>query len=126
MDYGTDLRLDDERDVIFTPDGDAELQDGVRLVAQDVREELSIVFGSVEWDRATGSYLTDNLNAATDPDSMVMGELERIALKDPRVDASSVSVKRLGEGRYSLFFRAVGSIDPVQLLFDLEDLLGGE
>ena len=124
MDYGKDMKLDENRDVIFTPDGDVELQDGPRLVAQDVREELSIAFASVEWDRKAGSHLLESLNS-TSADDVVMAELERVAIKDPRVDASSVNVRKEQDGRFALMFSVVGSLEDVLLLFDLEELFPG-
>ena len=124
MDYGKDIYLDDNRDVVFTPDGDVELQDGPRLVAQDVREELSIAFASVEWDRKAGSHLLESLNS-TSADDVVMAELERVAIKDPRVDASSVKAVKRQDGRFALSFTVVGSLDEMLLLFDLDDLFSG-
>lgn len=124
MDYGKDMKLNENRDVIFTPDGDVELQDGPRLVAQDVREELSIAFASVEWDRSAGSHLLESLNS-TSADDVVMAEIERVALRDPRVDASSVVVEKKQDGRFALTFVVMGSLEEVLLLFDLDDLLGG-
>lgn len=124
MDYGKDMKLNENRDVIFTPDGDVELQDGPRLVAQDVREELSIAFASVEWDRSAGSHLLESLNS-TSADDVVMAEIERVALRDPRVDASSVVVEKKQDGRFALTFVVMGSLEEVLLLFDLDDFLGG-
>lgn len=124
MDYGKDMKLDDNRDVVFTPDGDVLLQDGPRLVAQDVREELSIAFASVEWDRSAGSHLLESLNS-TSADDVVIAELERVAIKDPRVDASSVKASKRQDGRFALSFAVVGSLDEMLLLFDLDDLFPG-
>lgn len=124
VDYGKDMKLDENRDVIFTPNGDVELQDGPRLVAQDIREELSIAFASVEWDRKAGSHLLETLNS-TSADDVVVAELERVAIKDPRVDASSVKVRKEQDGRFALMFSVVGSLEDVLLLFDLEELFPG-
>lgn len=124
MDYGKDMKLDENRDVIFTPDGDVELQDGPRLVAQDVREELSIAFASVEWDRAAGSHLLDTLNS-TSADDVVIAEIERVAIKDPRVDASTVKAEKRADGRFSLSFSVVGSLETALLLFDLKEMFAG-
>ncbi len=125
MEYGSDMRLDDKRDIIFTPDGDVEVQDGARLVAQDVVEELSIAFGSVEWDRTAGSHLLSLLNTAEDASSFVVNELERIALKDVRVDAATVLAEQMEDGRFRLSFRVVGELETETLLFDMKDLMGG-
>ena len=124
MDYGKDMKLDENRDVIFTPDGDVELQDGPRLVAQDVREELSIAFASVEWDRQAGSHLLDTLNS-TSADDVVIAEIERVAIKDPRVDASTVKAEKSAAGRFSLSFSVVGSLETALLLFDLKEMFAG-
>ena len=124
MDYGKDMKLDENRDVIFTPDGDVELQDGPRLVAQDVREELSIAFASVEWDRQAGSHLLDTLNS-TSADDVVIAEIERVAIKDPRVDASTVKAEKRTDGRFSLSFSIVGSLETALLLFDLQEMFAG-
>lgn len=124
MDYGKDMKLDENRDVIFTPDGDVELQDGPRLVAQDVREELSIAFASVEWDRQAGSHLLDTLNS-TSADDVVIAEIERVAIKDPRVDASTVKAEKRADGRFSLSFSVVGSLETALLLFDLKEMFAG-
>lgn len=124
MDYGKDMKLDENRDVIFTPDGDVELQDGPRLVAQDVREELSIAFASVEWDRQAGSHLLDTLNSIS-ADDVVIAEIERVAIKDPRVDASTVKAEKRADGRFSLSFSIVGSLETALLLFDLQEMFAG-
>lgn len=125
MDYGTDLYLDENRDVVFTTDGDVQLASGARLVAQDIREALSIHVGAVTWDKEAGSTLLDQLNSELDVDLTVCNELERVALADPRVDASTVVATRLENGTFRLAFAVIGELDEVQLLFDLEDLMGG-
>lgn len=125
MDYGTDAYLDENRDVRFTPDGDLQLQSGPALVAQDVREALSIHVGSVAWDKEAGSYMLDQLNSEQDADLTVCNELERVALDDPRVDASTVTAERLESGTFSLSFVVIGELEASVLLFDLKDLLGG-
>ncbi|MBP5163197.1 MAG: hypothetical protein ILP16_09525 [Spirochaetales bacterium] len=125
MDFGEDVRLDDDRDIIFTAAGDVETVSGAALVAQDVREEISIYLGSVFYDRSAGSTIIDHLNATEDPDILVMNELERVALRDKRVDASSVGTNKTGRDRYMLSFRVVGYLEPQQLLFDLAEILGG-
>lgn len=125
MNYGKDIYLDNNRDVVFTPDGDVLLQSGPALVAQDVREELSIAFSSVEWNRKAGSHLIENLNGIS-VDEEIISELERVAIKDPRVDASTVSASKRNDGRFSLSFAVVDSLERVLLLFDLKDLLGCE
>ena len=124
MDYGKDIYLDDDMDVVFTADGDVLLQEGAALVAQDVREELSIAFSSVEWDRKAGSHLIECLNSIS-ADEEIVSELERVALRDPRVDASTVDATKMTDGRFSLDFSVVGTLDKVHLLFDLKEIMGG-
>lgn len=125
MDFGTDVRLDDDRDIVFTPSGDVETVSGAALVAQDLREELSLYVGSVFYDRSAGSTILDHINSTEDPDLLIMNELERVALRDKRIDASSVSTEKTGNAQYMLNFRVVGYADPQQLLFDLAEILGG-
>lgn len=122
MDYGTDLYLDENRDVFTDPAGDLKLQSGAALVAQDIREELSVPFGSVAWDPEAGSHLLDMLNSVDDEEMSIRAELERVALKDPRVDASTVKAEWLGGSRFKLGFTVLGEISPLQLLFDLDTL----
>ncbi len=124
MDYGQDFKLDSNRDIIFTPDGDIEITGSAALVAQDIREELSIAFGSVEWDRNAGSNLIYCLNSNTKNDSYILSELERVALKDPRVNAATVESEKLDSGKFKLSFSVLNQIDVQELLFDLEDLFG--
>lgn len=124
MDYGKDIYLDDDMDVVFTADGDVLLQEGAALVAQDVREELSIAFSSVEWDRNAGSHLIECLNSIS-ADEEIVSELERVALRDPRVDASTVDATKMTDGRFRLDFSVVGTLDKVHLLFDLKEIMGG-
>lgn len=122
MDYGTDLYLDENRDVVIDPAGDLKLQSEAALVAQDIREELSIPFGSVSWDPKAGSHLLDMLNSVDDEEMTIRAELERVALKDPRVDASTVKAEWLSGNRFRLDFTVLGSVEPVKLLFDLDTL----
>ncbi len=123
MDYGTDLYLDENRDVVIDPAGDLKLQTGAALVAQDVREELSIPHGSVAWDPEAGSHLLDMLNSVDDEEMTIRAELERVALKDPRIDASTVKAVWLGGTSFRLDFTVLGAVESVKLLFDLDSLL---
>lgn len=123
--YGMDFRLDENRDIVFTVSGDAEVVGGPALVAQDIREELSIALGSVEWDVQAGSDLAGALNSAQKQDDWIMSELGRCALKDGRVDAASVQTKKLAYGRFELSFRVLGVMRRNVLLFDLEGIYGG-
>lgn len=121
MDYGSDLRLDSARDLIPDPAGGLVDLSGPELVAQDLAEELSIPRGSLPWDREAGSDLLFWLNDRSPRDYEVEGELRRVALRDPRVDAATVTAARDGAG-YALHFRAVGSPAEQTLRFDLSDL----
>jgi hypothetical protein len=117
MDYGTDFLLVDD-DIVFTPDGDVEIVSGPRTIAQDIDQELKIVKKRLMWDEEAGSsmplFLNDTVN-----DSAIIGELERVAIADPRVDPVSVSAKRRDEKKYRLEFRPVGATTPETLDFDL-------
>ncbi|MGD1819379.1 MAG: hypothetical protein ACPKOI_05810 [Pleomorphochaeta sp.] len=125
MDFGKDIYLDENRDVVFTPSGDVQLIEGAQLVAQDIRENLSIVLGSVYWDTSAGSNLIQALNSSEDLDLTVVNEIERIALEDKRVLASSVDTEILEKGKYKLSFQVVDTIESGELYFDLKELLNG-
>ncbi len=125
MDFGKDIYLDENRDVVFTPSGDVQLIEGAQLVAQDIRENLSIVLGSVYWDTSAGSNLIQALNSSEDLDLTVVNEIERIALEDKRVLASSVDTEILEKGKYKLSFHVVDTIESGELYFDLKELLNG-
>lgn len=125
MDFGKDIYLDENRDVVFTPSGDVQLIEGAQLVAQDIRENLSIVLGSVYWDTSAGSNLIQALNSSEDLDLTVVNEIERIALEDKRVLASSVDTEILEKGKYKLNFQVVDTIENGELYFDLKELLNG-
>ena len=119
--FGADVRLDGSRDAVAAASGDLEQISGPALVAQDVAEELAIPRGSLPWDRTAGSDLLLWLNDRSPRDYEVEGELRRVALRDPRVDAATVSASRDGGG-YLLRFRALGSVAEQVLRFDLPDL----
>ena len=125
MDFGKDIYLDENRDVVFTPSGDVQLVEGAKLVAQDIRENLSIVLGSVYWDTSAGSNLIQALNSSEDLDLTIVNEIERIALEDKRVLASSVDCEILEKGKYKLSFQVVDTIESGELYFDLKELLNG-
>ena len=124
MDYGSDIALNHERDLIFTPAGDVETTTGATLIAQDIAEEASIPRSSVLWDNDAGSDMFDFINDPHASDEAIIAELERLALKDPRVDAATVRAHRLADGRFELRFHAIGVVTPEALLFDLDDLFG--
>lgn len=126
MKYGSDVLLDDNRDLVFLPAGEVATVQGASLIAQDIAEEASIPRGSVFWDRSAGSILYSFLNDHEASDEAVIQELERLALKDPRVDASSVNAERRPDGTYKLNFRPLVATTDEALLFDLTDMFGGD
>lgn len=114
METGKDFCLDETGDIIFT-DGDLRVIASPELVLQDIREELGIPLGSVEWDRAAGSEMTLYLNDTDTGDMTITAELERVALADPRIDAETISAETTGTGRYRLSFQLLGSEDQNNL-----------
>jgi hypothetical protein len=50
MDYGTDFLLVDDA-IVFTLDGDVELEAGPACVAQDITQRLNITAGVLPWDK---------------------------------------------------------------------------
>lgn len=125
MNYGTDIKLGEDRDLLFVQAGDVETVSGGALIAQDISEEASIPRGSVKWDPEAGSNLYNFLNDPTASEEGIIQELERLALKDPRVDASSVRGSRLEDGRFQLVFRPLSAVTQEALKFDLADLFSG-
>lgn len=121
MDYGSDIRLDDDRDIAIDGD-DLAVIDGPALVAQDVREEIDTPLGSLFWDRSAGSHLRKWLLAASASPPGVTEELERVALRDPRVDAETVHAEQRPDGSYRLRFRVLGHVPEQVLRFDLQEL----
>lgn len=123
VNYGADIKLGDDRDLHFTQNGDVQTISGAALIAQDIREELSVARGSLAWDTEAGSDMYSFLNDPTASEAAIIGELERLALKDPRVDASSVRGFRDDDGRFELIFRPLSTVSHESLKFDLSDLL---
>jgi hypothetical protein len=117
-DYGTDLLLVDD-DMVFTADGDVELVSGPRCIAQDIDQELKIVKERLVWDKEAGSSMPLFLNDSAVDDSAVLAELERVAIKDARVDPVSVKAEKAGGGKYRLRFTPLSAIKPETLDFDL-------
>lgn len=126
MNYGSDFKLDKDGDIIFTANEDISIEDTVRLIAQDLKEEASIPYGSVSWDKTAGSYFFKMLNNADFENDDVTSELERLALKDPRIDASTVAATIGTNGKFKLVYRPLGYIKEEHLLFDLNNLFLGE
>ena len=123
MNYGSDFYLDEEGDIVFRADGDIQIEDKERLIVQDLREEASILYGSVPWDKEAGSHFIEMLNDAGFQDDDAIGELERLALKDPRIDASSVLAFKDSGGRFQLRFTPLGNLPEKTLYFDLDKIL---
>ena len=119
MNYGSDLLLNTEGDMDITADGGLHTVSGARLIAQDIREELATPLGSLPWAPNAGSSVANARNAADIADDDIIHELERLALKDPRVDAASVRANRIAEGRFRLLFAPLGSLDAERLDFDI-------
>jgi hypothetical protein len=118
MDYGIDFKLADD-DIVFTPDGDAEIISGPPCVAQDIDQTLKITPGRLPWDKEAGSTMILMLNDSGSDHNSVINELERVANDDPRVDPTFVSAKRRGEKTYRLEFKPISAITPEVLDYDL-------
>jgi len=118
VDYGTDFKLVDD-DIVFTPDGDAELISGPACVAQDIDQTLKTSIGRLFWDKEEGSTMMLMLNdSASDPNA-VLAELERVAIKDQRVNPTSVNPYRRDLKTYRLEFMPVKSVTTQTLEYDL-------
>jgi len=119
-DYGTDFKLVDD-DIVFTPDGDVEVVSGPACVAQDIDQELKITPGRLPWDEEAGSTMTLMLNDAGIDADAVISELERVAVKDQRVDPLSVGAVRKTDKRFRLEFRPIDAVSPQTLEYDLKE-----
>jgi hypothetical protein len=118
MDYGTDFKLVND-DIVFTPDGDVELVSGPACVAQDIDQTLKTSIGRLFWDKEEGSTMMDMLNdSASDPNA-VLTELDRVAIKDQRVNPITVNPYRLDLKKYRLEFAPIKSVDTQKLEYDL-------
>jgi hypothetical protein len=118
MDYGTDFLLQDD-DIVFTPDGDAELVSGPACVAQDIGQQLKIAPGALVWDTQAGSSMLLFLNDSGADHSAVIAELERVAIADPRVDPTTVKATQVSGGKCRLEFTPLQAIKPEVLDYDL-------
>ncbi len=126
MNYGKDIKLSDDGDVVITESGDLIIEESERIISQDLKEEASIAYGSVKWDKTAGSFFFKMLNNADFRDDDVIQELERLALKDPRIKADSVYAKKDSTGKFRLFYMPLDSIKEEALYFDLDTLFIGE
>ena len=118
MDYGTDFRLVDD-DIVFTPDGDAELISGPACVAQDIDQTLKITEERLYWNKKVGSTMPLMLNDTAPDMDAITSELERVAIADPRVNPEKVNAFELIPGKYRLEFTPLGAISPEILDYDL-------
>jgi hypothetical protein len=118
MDYGTDFRLVDD-DMVFTPDGDAEIVFGPACVAQDIDQTLKTAPGRLVWDKEAGSALMLMLNDAGSDAASVIAELDRVAIADPRVDPVTVAAKQKDGKTYRLEFSPMGAVAQETLEYDL-------
>lgn len=124
MDYGKDFKLVDD-DIVFTPDGDVETISGPACIAQDIDQTLKTTKGRLFWDREEGSTMMLMLNDSAVDHNAVLAELERVAIKDQRVDPTSVDVHKKDWRINRLNFRPVGSVDTQTLEYDLNKLSRG-
>jgi hypothetical protein len=118
MNYGTDFKLVDD-DMVFTPDGDAEVISGPACVAQDIDQELKLTPGVLAWDKKAGSTLLLMLNDVDSTSAMVIAELERVAIGDSRVDPATVKAREISPGKFRDEFTPLAAIKPETLDFDL-------
>jgi hypothetical protein len=117
-DYGSDFKLFND-DIVFTPDGDVELISGPACVAQDIDQTLKTGIGRLFWDKEEGSTMMLMLNdSAIDPNA-VLAELERVAIKDQRVNPTSVNPYRKDMKTYRLEFMPIKSVSTQTLEYDL-------
>lgn len=119
MDYGTDFLLVDG-DIVLTPDGDVQTVEGPQTIAQDIVSELNIASGCLPWDTEAGSTvaLLLNSNSTIEDDESIISELERIAIKDPRIDPQTVQAEKTGEHTYRLSFTPLTALSPEVLDFN--------
>jgi hypothetical protein len=113
-DYGTDFLLVDD-DIVFTPDGDVLLVSGPACVAQDIDQALKTGIGRLFWDREEGSTMPLMLNDSVVDHNAVLAELDRAAVKDQRVNPTSVNAYRKDDKTYRLEFSCVASKDVLTL-----------
>jgi hypothetical protein len=117
-DYGTDFRLVGD-DIVFTPDGDVELISGPACVAQDIDQTLKTAKGRLFWDKEEGSTMMLMLNDSSIDPNAVLAELERVAIKDQRVNPTSVNTYQKDLKIYRLEFMPVKSAGTQTLEYDL-------
>jgi hypothetical protein len=117
-DHGSDFRLADD-DIIFTPDGDAELISGPACAAQDIDQALKITIGRLYWDKEVGSTMPLMLNDSAPDMGAIAGELQRVAIADMRVNPETVKAYEITPGKFRLEFTPLGAVKPETLDYDL-------
>lgn len=116
--FGKDFLLDNGGDIIFYDDGNSPTVTGPALVAQDVKTQLKTRLGAVFWNRNTGSKIFDYLNRTDISGDTIKTELERVARKDPRVLAASVTSEEIEEGKFKLTFTTINS-EQIELIKEI-------
>lgn len=117
MSDAQDVALDGGGQDVTVIDGGLTAIEGPAVVAQDMAEALRTPRGSLPWAIKAGSDLVRMLNSAVAHDAVAEAEIRRVALADPRVDASTVTVGRADTrgGRYRLAFRVLSSAEEVEI-----------
>ncbi|MBN2546575.1 MAG: hypothetical protein JXB50_12315 [Spirochaetes bacterium] len=118
---GKDLKLDENMDLIFTPDGDFETVEGVDCVAQDLKIAL---YESTIYD-----FLNDE-NSNTDS---LKNFIEDILFDDPRIDYESVEiyVEEVKNGiekdyKVDISFKVITEDNEQNLVFNLSEYIDRE
>lgn len=123
---GSDVLLGaDGADLRTTAADDLTPISGADVVRQDLAEALRTPLGSLPWDPGAGSTLLQMLSGVTAAPGAVEGELRRVALRDPRIDAASIAIRPPAaiEQPWRVTFTVLGSTDAVALSFDPQEVL---
>lgn len=122
---GSDVLLDDDGADLRTSAADDLLPiTGADVVRQDLAEALRTPLGSLPWDPGAGSTLVQMLSGVTAAPGAVEGELRRVALRDPRIDAASIAIQPPPaiDQPWRMSFTVLGSTDTIDLSFDPQSL----
>lgn len=122
---GSDVLLDaDGADLRTTAADDLAPISGADVVRQDLAEALRTPLGSLPWDPGAGSTLLQMLSGVTAAPGAVEGELRRVALRDPRIDAATIAIRPPDaiDQPWRMTFTVLGSADTVALSFDPHSL----